>query len=87
MKTLRAKLLRWLLGGVAVLAIIGAGMYAKGEYIVLGAEGYIFGYPLVIMDATRANAALTVGPENQLRRVRQFPDASVPGGPIAITGG
>jgi hypothetical protein len=43
---------------------------------VLGAEAYIFGYPLVIMDLTRANAALTIGPENQLRRVRQFPDAN-----------
>ena len=42
---------------------------------MLGAEGYIFGYPLLIMDATRMNAALTIGPENRLRRVRQFPDA------------
>jgi hypothetical protein len=46
------------------------------DYIVLGAETYIYGYPLVIMDATRSNSALTIGPENQLRRVRQFPDAN-----------
>ena len=36
----------------------------------------MFGYPLVIMDVTRANAALTQGPENQLRRVRRFPDTA-----------
>lgn len=60
------------------LLLIGAGgvLYLKSEHIVLGAEAYMFGYPLVITDVTRANAALTVGPENQLRRVRQFPDAS-----------
>jgi hypothetical protein len=63
---------------ISVLALLGMGLvlYAKSEQIVLGAEGYIYGYPLVITDVTRANAALTMGPENQLRRVRQFPDAS-----------
>ena len=40
-----------------------------------GARAYMFGYPLVIMDVTRAAAALTVGPANELLRVRQFPDA------------
>jgi hypothetical protein len=50
-------------------------LYAKSEQIILGAEAYIFGYPLVIMDVTRANAALAIGPENTLRKVRQFPDA------------
>ncbi len=57
------------------MALVGL-LYAKSEHIILGAEAYIYGYPLVIMDVTRANAALTLGPENQLRRVRQFPDAT-----------
>ena len=61
---------------LAIAAVIVAGaLYAKSEQIVLGAEAYIFGYPLVMMDVTRANAALTLGPENHLRRVRRFPDA------------
>lgn len=62
-------------GLLALMLVIGAVLYAKSEQIVLGAEAYIFGYPLVIMDVTRANAALAIGPENTLRKVRQFPDA------------
>jgi hypothetical protein len=42
---------------------------------VLGAEGFMFGYPRVLMDLTRANSAATLGPPNQLKRVRAFPDA------------
>lgn len=40
-----------------------------------GARAYVFGYPLVIMDVTRAASALTLGPANSLLRVRAFPDA------------
>ena len=61
--------------GLGVAAIAGT-LYVKSEQIVLGAEAYIFGYPLVMMDVTRVNAGLTLGPENHLRRVRQFPDSS-----------
>ena len=61
--------------GLGVAAIAGT-LYIKSEQIVLGAEAYIFGYPLVMMDVTRVNAGLTLGPENHLRRVRQFPDSS-----------
>lgn len=71
-----ARLKRVMLAVAIPLLIIAAGLYSKAEQIVLGAEAYIFGYPLIIMDVTRANATLTLGPENQLRRVRQFPDAS-----------
>ena len=42
--------LTWLLLP-ALLAAGGA--YWKAEFIVLGAEGFVFGYPLVIMDVTR----------------------------------
>ncbi|MFC6282666.1 MULTISPECIES: DUF1254 domain-containing protein [Polaromonas] len=73
----RLKRLKRVLLILLVPCVLIAGvLYTKGEQILLGAEGYIFGYPLVIMDATRANAALTLAPENTLHRVRQFPDAS-----------
>ena len=65
-----------LLASLALLAALGGTAYLQAEKIILGAEGYIYGYPLVIMDVTRANALLTQGPENQLIRVRQFPDAN-----------
>lgn len=61
-------LLALLLAGLTVL-------YFMAEQIRLGAEAYVFGYPLVIMDLTRGNSAQTLGPENQLQRVRRFPDA------------
>ena len=61
---------------LAALALLAAAAYLKGEKVVLGAEAYVFGYPLVIMDVTRINASQWVGPENQLKRVQQFPDAS-----------
>ncbi len=67
---------RALLLAMLPLVVVGVLLYLKSEMIVLGAEAYIYGYPLVITDVTRAHAALAVGPENQLRRVRQFPDAS-----------
>ena len=50
--------------------------YAKSEHIILGAEAYIFGYPLVMMDLTRTSSVISMGPENKLHRVRKFPDAS-----------
>ena len=72
----RTRIKRVLLAGfVLVLAIAGLA-YTRAEQIILGAEAYIYGYPLVIMDVTRAAANAAVGPENQLQRVRQFPDAS-----------
>jgi hypothetical protein len=67
--------MRWLLGLLLVLSLVAAALFAKAEHIVLGGQAYLFGYPLVIMDLTRANAAAVIGPENQLRRVREFPSA------------
>jgi hypothetical protein len=69
------------MGAVLLALAVAAGgmLYALSGRIMLGAQAYLFGYPLVITDVTRANAALTVGPENQLRRVRQFPDAAFRG--------
>ncbi len=63
---------------VALLLLVALAVVAlmvKAEQIVLGAEAYIFGFPLVIMDVTRASQAATGGRENRLQRVRAFPDA------------
>jgi hypothetical protein len=57
---------------VLLLAVLAAW---KVNYIRFGAQGYVFGYPLVIMDITRENAALSIAPVNVLQRVRSFPDA------------
>ena len=59
-----------------ILALALASMYALKGKIMLGAEAYVYGYPLLIMDITRIQSAHNIGPENQLRRVRQFPDAN-----------
>ena len=72
----------WWRGFIAlllVLALAAALLFSQRDKILAGAEAYLYGYPLVIMDVTRHQAALSVGPENQLRRVRQFPDASFKG--------
>lgn len=69
------RLKRILLGLLALILIVGGALYTKSEKIILGAEAYIFGYPLVIVDVTRANSALALAPENTLLKVRQFPDA------------
>lgn len=61
---------------VALLLIVGGLLYSKREYVLLGAEGYMYGYPLVVMDVTRNNFALNNGPANALRRVAGFPDAN-----------
>jgi hypothetical protein len=70
-----ARLRRPLAALLMAVAIVAGLVYAKAESVVLGAQAYVFGYPLVIMDVTRAVAAQTIGPENHLRRVREFPDA------------
>ena len=72
----RVRLLRWLFGILLALGLVAAAVFAKADHIIVGAQGYIFGYPLVIMDLTRRNAAAVIGPENHLRRVREFPSAS-----------
>jgi hypothetical protein len=61
---------------VALILIVGGLLYSKREYVVLGAEAYMYGYPLVVMDVTRSNFALNNGPTNALRRVPMFPDAN-----------
>lgn len=62
----------WLL---SPLLLLGGAAYWKADFMVLGAEGYVFGYPVVIMDITRENAVKTYGSPPQLQRIRRFPDA------------
>lgn len=64
----------WAFGGLILL--VGGTLWSCKEKIMLGAEAYLFGYPLVMMDTTRAHSQKYIGPENELRRVRLFPDAS-----------
>ena len=59
-----------------IMACALATIYILKDKVLLGAEAYVYGYPLVIMDITRTQSAANIGPENQLRRVRQFPDAN-----------
>lgn len=69
---------RWPWALLALLVVLGvpAGwLYRQAETVVLAAEAYVFGSPLVLMDLTREASLRTLGPENELRRVRQFPDA------------
>jgi hypothetical protein len=61
---------------LVTLLILAAFLFAKSSTIRIGAEATLFGYPLVIMDVTRANFESSIGPENQLHRARQFPPAS-----------
>ena len=61
---------------VGVLVLAAAVLALLKDKIMLGAEAYLFGYPLVMMETTRIHSAHYIGPENQLRLVRQFPDAS-----------
>jgi hypothetical protein len=71
----RSRLKLALFGLVFLVLAAGGVLYSKSEQIILGAEAYIFGYPLVVTDVTRASATLLAGPENTLRRVKQFPAA------------
>lgn len=63
----------WVLG-LSTLAM--ALLLSQADRIRAGGEAYLYGLPLLMMDLTRAQAALSTGPENSLLRVRRFPDAS-----------
>lgn len=63
----------------ACVLLAAAFLWVRRETVASGAQAYLFGYPLVIVDLTRRQAALQIGPENELRRVRRFPDATFRG--------
>ena len=66
-------LLLTLVGGIIVIGV------SKAGFIKTAAEGYLFGYPLVITDVTRVASIDFIGPENKLFRKRTFPDANFRG--------
>lgn len=69
----RRKSFQALKRSLLLVLLAGGLLWWKWAYLRLGAEGYVFAYPLVIMDITRENSAITLGPTNALHRVRQFP--------------
>ena len=66
---------RLVLASLVLVAVITALLLVMKDKIMLGAEAFLYGYPLVMMETTRVHSAKYTGPENQLRRVRQFPNA------------
>jgi len=66
-----------LLTGLALLAVtLAITLFVQRDVIRLGAQGYVFGYPLVMMDITRASFINNDKQTNQLVHASRFPDSS-----------
>jgi hypothetical protein len=66
-----------LLGASLVLLALVAGLlFSQRETIRLAAQGYVFGYPLVLTELTRDTFTRGIAPANRLVHVPEFPDAS-----------
>ena len=66
---------RLLISALVLVSLLAAMLLVIKDKIALGAEAFLYGYPLVMMETTRVHSAKYIGPENQLRLVRQFPNA------------
>ena len=76
MNSFKSRAKRILVLRLGAVLLIAAMLALLKDKIMLGAEAYLLAYPLVMMETTRLHSAQFIGPENQLRRVRQFPDAN-----------
>ncbi len=75
--SLLARLAVWVLApALALLVAVASLLWMQREKIQLGAEGYLYGLPLVLMDLTRAEFAAQQPQQDPLRRVRQPPTAA-----------
>lgn len=71
------RLWRRVLGASLVLLALAAGLlFSQRETIRLAAQGYVFGYPLVLTELTRNNFTHGIAPANRLVHVPAFPEAS-----------
>lgn len=59
---------------IAMLSL-SAFLLSQRHWIREGAESYVYGYPLVLMDITHQNFVRSIGPDNQLTHAKRFPDA------------
>ncbi|GLK89350.1 DUF1254 domain-containing protein [Pseudomonas turukhanskensis] len=70
---------RFLLKGVAALGVLvllaAAVLFSQRQTIRDAAEGYVFGYPLVITELTRDGFNNSLAPLQHLVHVQKFPDA------------
>jgi hypothetical protein len=76
---------RWtpaMLGAALLASIGGCGLYKEGRAWLYGLQAYLYGFPLVVMDLTKAagTAVPTAGeitaPINQFAVMTKYPDAS-----------
>ena len=76
---------RWALGIVVLLlvaAVLGRGYIREGRAWIYGLQAYFYGFPLVVMDLTKAagtavpNAGEIAAPVNQFAVMTKYPDAS-----------
>jgi len=67
---------RILAGSLLALVLLGALVASQREIIRLAAQGYVYGYPLVMTALTRDNFTRGIAPANRLVHVPAFPEAS-----------